>query len=160
MAHLIIKTVIFTFLVPCSVAVIGPWVLTGGITLAGQWSMLLGFLLMGIACILYSWCVWDFMAFGKGTPAPIEAPKYLVIKGLYRYIRNPMYVSVLCFIFGWLLLFPDGVILLYLMCIAVCLQMLVVFYEEPILHKTFGKDYLQYKNSVNRWLPKLDFQND
>jgi protein-S-isoprenylcysteine O-methyltransferase Ste14 len=104
---------------------------------------------------IYGWCVWDFAAFGRGTPAPIDAPKRLVVRGLYRYTRNPMYLGVLTVILAWAVLFGFFELLVYAACVWVCFQCFVVYYEEPHLKKTFGASYDQYLARVGRWLPRI-----
>ncbi|NOR71652.1 MAG: isoprenylcysteine carboxylmethyltransferase family protein [Methylomarinum sp.] len=153
MKLLFIKTILFSLLVPGVVAVLGPWLIIDDIILESVPSALLALLLMAVGSAIYIWCVWDFISFGKGTPAPIDAPKYLVIRGLYQYTRNPMYLGVLCFIFGWVLLYTEQALLIYCVCVASTLHLLVIFYEEPILRKQFGSEYIAYSATVNRWLP-------
>jgi len=153
MKLLFIKTILFSLLVPGIVAGLGPWLIIDDIVLESATSVLLALLLMAVGSAIYIWCVWDFISFGKGTPAPIDAPKYLVIRGLYQYTRNPMYLGVLCFMFGWILLYTEQALLIYSVCVASTLHLLVIFYEEPILRKQFGSEYKTYSATVNRWLP-------
>lgn len=155
MIVLIIKTLVFTFIVPCSVAVVGPWLITENMVLSNQWAVFFGFVLIALGCVLYSWCVWDFIVFGKGTPAPIDAPKTLVVTGLYRYTRNPMYIAVLSIVFGWVFFYFDLSIVIYFFTVAIGFQVLVVFYEEPILKRLFADEYYLYMKSVKRWLPNF-----
>src|SRR6266436_1161298 len=117
-----------------------------------------GFLL-GLAIIFfviggctYSWCVFDFASFGRGTPAPIDAPKKLVRRGLYRYSRNPMYVGVLTVIYSWAILYQSIAVTVYGIVVACCFYSFVVFFEEPILKKRFGIEYEHYCAEVPRWL--------
>ncbi|HKO59995.1 MAG TPA: methyltransferase, partial [Pyrinomonadaceae bacterium] len=93
-----IKTLIFTFVVPGTATILVPyWLLSSGSvptpSQAGI-SRYFGLLPMFIGALIYFWCAWDFTFAGKGTPAPIDPPKELVVRGLYRYVRNPMYVGV------------------------------------------------------------------
>ena len=103
---------------------------------------------------IYLWCVWDFATFGRGTPAPIDAPKRLVVRGLYRYLRNPMYVGVLTVIIGWCVFFGLSVLFAYFVAVAAMFHLFVLFYEEPTLHRRFGSEYDNYCRSVHRWLPR------
>lgn len=152
---LIIKSLVFTIIVPGIISVLIPLSLSEGVIADNTGFVLLGILFLISGLSIYSWCVWDFVTFGKGTPAPIDAPKHLVVRGLYHYSRNPMYVGVLFVIAGWTLFFTNLTILLYGVCVMACLQLLIVFYEEPKLHQIFNQEYTKYKNKINRWLPKL-----
>lgn len=155
MKLLFIKSFAFTLFLPGTVTVIVPLFIIKEIIFESYFPAFFALLLMCIGTAIYVWCVWDFVVSGKGTPAPIDAPKHLVVSGLYCYTRNPMYVGVLCFIFGWVLLYTVFNMIIYALCVALCFQLFVVFYEEPILQKQFGSEYSLYRLSVNRWLPKL-----
>jgi len=150
---LFLKNLVFTIVIPGSVGVTVPlWMAgdprqVGG--LAPYWAA--PFLLVGAA--IYSWCLWDFATFGRGTPAPMDAPKRLVARGLYRVSRNPMYTGVLTVIIGWMILFRSVELALYALFIASCFQIYVVFFEEPHLALIFGSDYKNYKQRVRRWMP-------
>lgn len=148
---LLAKSFVFTAIVPGTVAVILPLWMIDGIGGGGLWSVLLGLLCLGVGLGIYSWCVLDFIRFGQGTPAPIHAPKHLVIRGLYHYSRNPMYVAVLLVVLGWVLMYTNITLLLYWVVVAACFQLMVVYYEEPVLQTLFGDSYEDYKKSVNRW---------
>jgi protein-S-isoprenylcysteine O-methyltransferase Ste14 len=126
-----------------------------GIVTENVWFFLLGTFFLMSGATIYSWCVWDFITFGRGTPAPIDAPKHLVVRGFYHYSRNPMYVGVLFVIVGWALLYTFLPILIYGLFVVTCFQIFIVFYEEPKLRKMFGRDYAGYRIKVNRWLPGL-----
>jgi protein-S-isoprenylcysteine O-methyltransferase Ste14 len=119
------------------------------------WSIYPGLLFLALGLTLYCWSVWDFIFFGRGTPAPIDAPRHLVYKGLYQYTRNPMYVAVLLVILGWAIYFLDILILTYWFFVAICFQLFVQFYEEPKLKHLFSDEYSRYLASVNRWTPKF-----
>ena len=103
----------------------------------------------------YLWCLWDFATFGRGTPAPIDAPKRLVVRGLYRYVRNPMYIGVLLVVIGWALYFASSVLLGYTAAIGLAFHLFVALYEEPALRKAFGAEYERYSSEVNRWVPRF-----
>jgi protein-S-isoprenylcysteine O-methyltransferase Ste14 len=94
---------------------------------------------------------------GGGTPAPIAPTKILVVKGLYRYVRNPMYSGVALVVAGQAWLFHSVHIAVYLACILVIVNLFVRFYEEPTLKKQFGMEYERYRASVPRWIPKFRF---
>jgi protein-S-isoprenylcysteine O-methyltransferase Ste14 len=107
-------------------------------------------LLAGFAGLL--WCVRDFYRAGKGTLAPWQPPKNLVIVGLYRYSRNPMYVSVSLMLFGWAATHRSMTLLIYAVCVLVAFHLRIVLGEEPWLARTFGSDWEQYRSRVPRWL--------
>lgn len=110
------------------------------------------FWLVGIAILL--WCFWDFLVKGRGTPAPIDPPKELVVTGLYRHMRNPMYVSVLIIIIGHFFWFKGIWMLMYAAVVFLAFYLFVTLYEEPHLKKTFGATYEAYCNKVPRWIPR------
>jgi protein-S-isoprenylcysteine O-methyltransferase Ste14 len=91
---LVVENLLFTVVVPGTVAVYLPMLLRGDVR-GGLASTRLAAACFAVGLAVYGWCLWDFATFGRGTPAPIDAPKHLVVRGLYRYSRNPMYVGVL-----------------------------------------------------------------
>jgi protein-S-isoprenylcysteine O-methyltransferase Ste14 len=107
-----------------------------------------------IGFLLLLWCVRDFYVSGKGTLAPWDPPKRLVVVGLYRFVRNPMYVAVLTVVAGWSLAFGSRWLGLYLGILAVAFHLRVLFYEEPWLSRQFGADWVAYSKAVPRWLPR------
>jgi protein-S-isoprenylcysteine O-methyltransferase Ste14 len=96
-------------------------------------------------------CVWDFVATGKGTLAPVDPPRHLVVTGLYRYTRNPMYNGVLAVLLGQAWFFGSMSILTYAGFVLVAFHLFVVLYEEPTLEAQFGESYQAYRQSVPRW---------
>jgi protein-S-isoprenylcysteine O-methyltransferase Ste14 len=151
---LLLKNLLFTLVMPGTVAVYLPlWLLAGEPSAVGP-SLWLGALLIAAGASVYLWCVWDFATFGRGTPAPIDAPKKLVVRGLYRYTRNPMYVGVVTVIAGWALVYRSATLLGYGAIVATCFTVFVVLYEEPHLSRVFGAEYDDYKRRVGRWLWK------
>ena len=154
-----LKTLIFTIFVPGTATVLVPYLLLSwGVQVV---SIEIGaFRFLGLPPILlgavtYLWCAWDFTFTGRGTPAPIDPPKQLVVKGLYRYVRNPMYVSVALILLGEALLFQSAVLFLYAGFLLGCAHLFVVYYEEPTLRRLFGASYESYCESVSRWFPRL-----
>ena len=144
---------------PAVVAGLVPWLLLGN----DRWRMrgsLLGWpVLFCSACVLL-WCVRDFYRTGKGTLAPWDPPKKLVIVGLYRFVRNPMYIGVLGCVAGWSLIAGSPVLAVYTMVLAVAFHLRVIIYEEPTLARLFGDDWAHYRATVHRWLPKSSSQSD
>ena len=96
-----------------------------------------------------------FVVEGLGTPAPIAAPERLVVGGLYRYVRNPMYVAVLSVIVGQALILGQLVLLPYAAAFWVITAAFVRWYEEPALTRRFGADYEAYRRAVPAWRPRL-----
>ena len=100
------------------------------------------------------WCVRDFYAAGKGTLAPWDPPKRLVIVGLYRFTRNPMYVGILMLLTGWSLWAASWWLAGYSAVLAAAFHFRVVLYEEPRLKSLFDEEWQAYAASVPRWLPR------
>jgi protein-S-isoprenylcysteine O-methyltransferase Ste14 len=119
----------------------------------GGWSF--GFVLLGLGLVLLLWCVRDFFVSGKGTLAPWDPPKHLVVVGLYRFVRNPMYIAVLTLIDGWSLAAGSRWIAWYGVLLAIAFHLRVILHEEPWLRRQFGAEWAAYSASVARWLPRL-----
>jgi len=98
------------------------------------------------------WCVRDFYLSGKGTLAPWAPPVDLVVVGLYRYTRNPMYVSVTLILLGWAVSFGLPGLFTYTIIVAVAFHLRVVLGEEPWLARTHGTQWREYSRRVPRWL--------
>jgi protein-S-isoprenylcysteine O-methyltransferase Ste14 len=154
---LFIRTALFTLVAPVMVMGVIPYL----IALRYTWMRIdlgpvkfLGLLLMGIAWAIYLWCAADFMR-AQGTPAPVDPPKELVMRGLYRYVRNPMYVGVMTGIAGWAVWFGEAAVLVYGVFGFILVHSFVTLYEEPHLRKVFGQAYDEYCKSVPRWIPKI-----
>jgi protein-S-isoprenylcysteine O-methyltransferase Ste14 len=147
-----LKNLLFTLIVPGTVAVYVPLILSRHRIASSGLTFVITILLFVVGGAIYARCVFDFASFGRGTPLPLDAPKKLVRRGLYRYSRNPMYVGVLTVIFGWAVLYRSAAITLYGLIVALCFYSFVVFGEEPRLRKRFGNDYEQYCAEVPRWL--------
>jgi protein-S-isoprenylcysteine O-methyltransferase Ste14 len=105
-------------------------------------------------CIGLLWCVRDFYVFGKGTLAPWSPPRHLVTSGLYRYSRNPMYVSVTLILAGWASAFyaRPGALGAYALIVAVAFYVRVAMFEEPWLQQRHGAAWTEYARRVRRWL--------
>ena len=107
-------------------------------------------LLPGILGLL--WCVWSFYTEGRGTLAPWSPPRHLVVTGLYRYSRNPMYVSVVLILWGWTLGFASRALAIYTLAVMAAFHLRVVFGEEPWLARTHGDAWARYRARVPRWI--------
>jgi protein-S-isoprenylcysteine O-methyltransferase Ste14 len=95
-----------------------------------------------------------FSAAGKGTLAPWDPPRRLVVVGLYRFTRNPMYVGVLTLVLGWTLLLGSPWLAAYVVVLAAVFHLRTVLYEEPHLARLFGVEWERYRAAVPRWLPR------
>lgn len=152
---LLLKNLLFTLVVPGTIGVYVPLLLARGRPPASGLVFLLALALLAIGGVIYAWCVWDFAVFGRGTPAPIDAPKKLVVRGLYRYTRNPIYGGVLAVLLGWAAMFRGTTLLIYAFCVGICFHLFVVLYEERRLEQQFGAEYHDYCEKVGRWLPRF-----
>jgi protein-S-isoprenylcysteine O-methyltransferase Ste14 len=108
---------------------------------------------LGAAFLLHAF--YRFVVEGFGTPAPVAAPERLVVGGVYRYVRNPMYLAVLATIVGQALLFGQPALLIYAVVVGVVFVCFVRFYEEPTLARQFGSSYTEYRDAVPGWRPRL-----
>ncbi len=154
--RLLLKNLLFTVLVPGTVAVFLPYrivVRDGEALHVAPVRVLFAGPLIILGAATYLWCLWDFAVAGRGTPAPIDPPKHLVVRGLYRYVRNPMYVGVLLMIAAWAALFGSRAVLGYGAVVAVIFHLFVVLVEEPMLRRRFGEAYDAYCERVRRWMP-------
>lgn len=149
--RLLLRNLLFTLAVPGTVAGYLPWLIVRGESGSPAQIVVAG-VLFAVGGAIYLRCVWDFARFGRGTPAPIDAPKRLVVRGLYRYTRNPMYLGVLTFLAGWAVLAATPAILAYGLGVALAFHLFVVGYEEPHLRRLFGAEYERYVARVARWL--------
>jgi protein-S-isoprenylcysteine O-methyltransferase Ste14 len=149
---LLVKNLLFTLIVPGTTAIYVPMLAVRGREPGGGAAAWLGFAMVAAGVAIYAWCLWDFATFGRGTPAPIDAPKKLVVRGLYRYTRNPMYVGVLTTVLGWALAYRVAALVPYAVLLAVCFHSFIVGYEEPHLRRTFGAEYDAYRGRVPRWV--------
>jgi protein-S-isoprenylcysteine O-methyltransferase Ste14 len=152
------RTILFTLIVPGTVLVAVPAALLAsrlGPALplgAARWVGLLP-LVLGLAVI--GTCFVEFVRRGRGTPAPYDPPRELVVAGLYRYVRNPQYVGVVLVVVGEALAARAGILLAYAALLAIGYHLFVRYYEEPRLGRVFGEAYARYRQAVPRWVPRL-----
>lgn len=140
----IIKTLFFLVLVPGPLLVWAPYKIalsnSGGQFYLGPFRYIA--LLPWLAgTVFLLWSALDFALKGRGTPAPIDPPKIMVAEGVYRFVRNPMYLGVLVILLGHVLWFQSFRLLIYVALLAVAFHLFVVFYEEPVLRRKFGDSY-------------------
>ncbi|MGA2622408.1 MAG: isoprenylcysteine carboxylmethyltransferase family protein [Bacteroidota bacterium] len=101
------------------------------------------------------WCVFTFASIGRGTPAPFDPPRRLVIQGPYRFVRNPMYIGAGLALASAALFYESLPLLGYTGVFFVAAHLFVVWYEEPTLRRTFGQEYEAYCRQVRRWWPSV-----
>jgi len=114
-----------------------------------------GLVVMAAGAFILLWCVRDFFVAGRGTLAPWDPPKHLVVVGLYRYTRNPMYLGVLVLVLGWAMTLGSPAVGAYAIFLAAAFHLRVRIHEEPWLASRFGSEWQAYASSVRRWLPRL-----
>lgn len=105
--------------------------------------------------LIYLWTTWDFVSLGSGTPLPLDPPRTLVVRGLYRSVRNPMALGFFLILVGEAVAFDASQILVYAAILFLVIHLFVVFIEEPGLKRRFGESYETYIRSVPRWLPRF-----
>lgn len=111
------------------------------------------FWILGVLIIVQ--CCADIIRRGRGTPAFVDPPKELVVAGLYRYVRNPIYVGAMLFQVGFILWFGSALAIVYALLFFLGFNVLILIVEEPILRNQFGAAYEEYCRRVPRWVPKL-----
>lgn len=100
------------------------------------------------------WSILSFIVIGRGTPAPFDPPRLLVVRGPYAYVRNPMYWGACLALGGAALFYESGALLAYIGAFMVIAHLFVLFYEEPTLVRLFGQEYDAYRHRVSRWVPR------
>jgi protein-S-isoprenylcysteine O-methyltransferase Ste14 len=154
---LALRSTFFTLLLPGTATVLIPYLIlsdrqAGWLGQVALWQYL-GLLPIGVGAGVLLRCIWDFAVAGRGTLAPVDPPKHLVVRGLYRYVRNPMYVGVVTILLGEAVLFRSLALLCYAGIFFTVVHAFVVLYEEPTLRRQFGESYENYCRRVHRWFP-------
>jgi protein-S-isoprenylcysteine O-methyltransferase Ste14 len=158
-ARAVLGSALFFVIAPFVLAGLMPWWMTGwefqpaflGLEVTRGVGVL--FILIGLPGLVDSFA--RFALQGLGTPAPVAPTKNLVVTGLYRYVRNPIYVAVVAIILGQALLFGAWSLVLLGAGFWLAFHLFVVAYEEPTLQQTFGAEYEAYRANVPRWVPRL-----
>lgn len=122
------------------------------IPVIGMWQVL-GMILAGAGAAIALSCILAFIFIGKGTPAPFDPPRRLVVRGPYRIVRNPMYIGAGLALAGAALFYESVALIGYACAFGLITHIFVVFYEEPALRKTFRSEYEVYCTRVRRWWP-------
>lgn len=156
---LLLKTLLHTLLMPCTLVAWVPLLLLGGLRGAAEGARLglpgvFGAALIICGLAVFVWCNRDFLTKGRGTPNPLDPPKFLVARGPYRWVRNPMYVCATLILFGESLILRSPRLLLYALVVLLGFHLVLVLYEEPSLRRRFGAPYEQYCRETPRWLPR------
>jgi protein-S-isoprenylcysteine O-methyltransferase Ste14 len=155
-----VGSAVFFLVGPGIVVGLIPWLLTGGWQVRQPlpyWvpMRVLGVVLLVAGLIVLIQAFVRFVVEGLGTPVPVAAPERLVVGGVYRYIRNPMYVAILAAIVGQALLLGRLGLMLYAAAIWLIAAAFVRWYEEPALTRRFGTDFEAYRRAVPAWWPRL-----
>ena len=155
-----LRALLFVVVVPGTVGGWLPWYLAGVRTITAPARVLTASHLIAVPLLVVGWAglLWgvrDFVRHGRGTPGPYDPPRALVESGLYRVVRNPMYVSVLLAIAGCAVWTQSSTAAWYLLWVALGFHVMVVAYEEPHLGTVFGDSYASYRTRVPRWIPRL-----
>jgi protein-S-isoprenylcysteine O-methyltransferase Ste14 len=155
----VLGSMVFFVVAPCTLAGLIPWAMT-------EWRLQPPFLgleptrglgaimiLVGVPVLIDAFA--RFALQGLGTPAPIAPPRNLVVTGLYRHVRNPIFVAVVAIILGQAVLLGDWRLVVYGALLWLAFHVQVVAYEEPVLAQAFGKEYEAFRAAVPRWIPRI-----
>ena len=156
---ILFKTLIFTLVGPGSFTVWIPYFLLSSqvelFPFKTQAFRPVGAVLAALGVAFYGWCAWNFAFVGQGTPAILDPPKKLVSRGLYRFVRNPMYIGMSLIMMGESIFFSSSTLWVYALLVWFGFHLFVLWYEEPHLRKKFGSPYEEYCRTVPRWIPRL-----
>lgn len=156
MTSLILRNIIFTILKPGVVVGLIPFLILredwDGVGPFSSLNHYLGLLLITAGLIILLHCIIRFASEGRGTLSPIDPTKRLVLKGLYKYSRNPMYLGVLSILVGESLFTRSIDLWIYTLIVSLAFNIFVIFIEEPRLKKDFGEEYKHYFENVRRWI--------
>jgi protein-S-isoprenylcysteine O-methyltransferase Ste14 len=159
---LLLRSIFFTLLMPGTVTIVIQYRLVSSQARHNsqpyQVLQYLGVPLIIIGAVALLWSIWRFYSDGQGTLAPVDPPKVLVVRGLYRYVRNPMYVGVLWILLGEAIWFLSGLILFEAGLFLGVTHLFVKYYEEPALRRQFGEAYESYMQSAGRLFPRYRFR--
>lgn len=152
---LYLRSLLYAVVIPGTVAVLMPVLIGGGLAMPApwEWSHLVAVTALAAGAAILAACVVDFARRGRGTLAPFDPPTRLVVRGLYRFVRNPMYLGAVTANLGWALWFRSGTLVAYALGVWVLHHGFVRLYEEPALRARFGDDYARYVAAVGRWIP-------
>jgi protein-S-isoprenylcysteine O-methyltransferase Ste14 len=146
----------FILVVPGSIGGWIPLYIASGGSTVPRWTAdrLAGVALVVVGWSILIWCTVEFVRRGRGTPSPARAPTKLVVSGLFRFVRNPMYVGVVTAIEGFAAAMHSWQTALYGLVVAFAFHLRVLLYEEPRLAREFGDEFRAYCSRVPRWIPR------
>lgn len=154
---LVLRAILFTVLLPGTTLVWIPQMLAARGT--SRWELgdfrWFGLPLVAVGGGVLLVCIVDFARKGRGTLAPVDPPRNLVVSGLYRHVRNPMYFGAVALLVGQAMLFESKSVLFYAGFFWLATHLFVLVYEEPHLKRAFGAEYEEYRAAVPRWLPRF-----
>jgi len=154
MTSLFLRNLFFTILQPGVVAGLVPYLIIreNMHSLPFAWFHFLGILIFAIGLFITLHCIARFAIDGKGTLSPADPTKKLVIRGLYKYTRNPMYAGVMLVLIGEAIFFASFHLLIYAGFVFSAFTLFVIYFEEPRLKRDFGEEYAEYRKRVKRWI--------
>lgn len=152
---LLLRSIFYTILLPGAAITVLPYLIDSPFQKLPGWNLfsIFGVSLAVLGFCIVIWCVWDFFSKGKGTLAFIDPPKFLIKRGLYRFVRNPMYLGVLIAIAGEAVFSLSAPLAVYALLFWLGAHLFVTKYEEPKLLKLFGDTYAAYNMTTPRWIP-------
>ena len=157
MLSLFIRNLLFTMLQPGLVAGLIPFWITGFrindiFDEVWQWHHYSGAIVFLIGFVIMLWCIINFAIKGRGTLSPVDPTKRLVVAGLYKFSRNPMYVGVTLMLIGEAIFFHSVELWVYSLFVLLAFNIFAILVEEPRLRKDFGEEYKDYCKKVRRWI--------
>lgn len=152
-----VRAAVFVLLVPGAVGGWIPYLIAGGAEPVRAWTVdrVLGLMLVVLGWSTLLWCTFEFVQRERGTPSPQSAPTQLVTSGLFRFVRNPMYVAVVTAIAGIALAKHSWGAAICGAAVTLAFPLRVVLYEEPRLARAFGASFEEYRRQVPRWRPRF-----
>lgn len=160
---LLFRTLLWT-IIPGTVFVYVPYLIVTRWrpSVVTRWGVaqILGLIPIVVGAAILVHCIWLFAVIGRGTLSPLDPPKRFVARGLYRYVRNPMYVGGILILLGEALFFQSVALLKYAIGWFVLINMVVILIEEPALQAQFGESYDCYRRKVNRWMLGRPYDED
>jgi len=159
-----LRHIVSILLLPVTVTLAVPYYITSRTAFSGAWpaatplgltAILAGACVLAAGLGLICTTVWQFATRGRGTLAPWDPPKHLVVAGVYRYVRNPMITGVILVLLGEALGLRSGAVLTWAAVFFAINATYIPLLEEPLLERRFGNEYSEYKAHVPRWLPRV-----